>query len=94
MILFETVDKSAVRNNPELSLPPQFHIVNKKYKLKFRKRVGKSVNTKWDREKGDFISSFYQTERWLLNHYVSSKHFKMKSLNNVFKISKKGVWVA
>ena len=72
--------------------------------LKIDKPLKKGVITKCQKEEDDFISTVFIREkdgtfRTLLNlqyldEFVDCKHFKMESLEDVFKIIKNDVWMA
>ena len=69
-----------------------------------KKRLAKGVIIECEGDKGGFTSPTITRQkkdgsfRTILNlkhliYYVNYQHFKMESLNDVFKIIKKGVWV-
>ena len=73
--------------------------------LEINKLLKKGVITKCQKEEDDFISTVFIREKKdgtfrtilnlkYLNEFVEYKHFKMESLEDVFKIIKKDVWVA
>ena len=70
-----------------------------------KKLLDKDVIMECEPGKGGFISKVFIRQKKdgsfrtilnlkHLNHYVNYQHFKMKSLNDVFKIIKRGVWMA
>ena len=70
-----------------------------------KKLLAKGVTIECERDKGGFISTIFTRQKKdgsfrtilnlkHLNHYVNYQHFKMESLNDVFKIIKRGVWMA
>ena len=78
----------------------EIKIINKEIK----KVLDKGVIIECERDKGGFISTIFTRQKKdgsfrtilnlkHLNHYVNYQHFKMESLNDVFKIIKKGVWM-
>ena len=73
--------------------------------LEINKLLTKGVITICQKEEDDFISTVFIREKKdgtfrtilnlkYLNEFVEYKHFKMESLEDVFKIIKKDVWVA
>ena len=73
--------------------------------LEINKLLKKGVITKCQKEEDDFISTVFVREKKdgtfrtilnlkYLNEFVEYKHFKMESLEDVFKIIKKDVWKA
>ena len=73
--------------------------------LEINKLLKKGVITKCQKEEDDFISTVFIREKKdgtfrtilnlkYLNEFVEYKHFKMESLEDVFKIIKKDVWMA
>ena len=72
---------------------------------KIKKLLAKGVIIECERDKGGFISTIFTRQKKdgyvrtilnlkHLNHYVNYQHFKMQSLNDVFKNIKKGLWMA
>ena len=79
----------------------EIKIINKEIK----KLLNKGVIIECERDKSGFISTIFTRQKKdgsfrtilnlkHLNHYVNYQHFKMESLNDVFKIIKRGVWMA
>ena len=72
--------------------------------MEINKLLKKGVITKCEKEQDDFISTVFTREkkdgtfRTILNlkylhEFVEYKHFQMESLEDVFKIIKKDVWM-
>ena len=68
-----------------------------------KKLLAKGAIREYERGKGGFVSTVLTRQKKdgsfrtilnlkHLNQYVTYQHFKMESLNDVFKIIKKGVW--
>ena len=73
--------------------------------LEIDKLLKKGVITKCQKEEDNFISTVFIREKKdgtfrtifnlkYLNEFVEYKHFKMESLEDVFKIIKEDVWMA
>ena len=69
-----------------------------------KRLLGKGVTKECEREKGGFISRVFNRQiedgsfRTMLNpqhlnHHVNYRYFKMESLNDAFRILRKGVWM-
>ena len=96
------------KNKPQLVNVPKIpynaeekSIIN----LEIGKLLKKGVITKCQKEEDDFISTVFIREKKdgtfrtilnlkYLNEFVEYKHFKMESLENVFQIIKKDVWMS
>ena len=93
---------------PGISSAPKIRHCEQEIKIvntEIKKLLGKGVIIECERDKGGFILTIFTRQKKdgsfrnilnlkHLNHYVNYQHFKMKSLNDVFKIIKKGVWMA
>ena len=84
---------------------PHFEQEIKVMNTETKKLLAKGVIIECERDKGGFISTIFTRQKKdgsfrtilnlkHLNHYVNYQHFKMESLNDVFKIIKRGVWMA
>ena len=96
------------KNKPQLVNVPKIpHNAEEKsiINLEIHKLLKKGVITKCQKEEDDFISTVFIREKKdgtfrtilnlkYLNEFVEYKHFKMESLEDVFKIIKKVVWMA
>ena len=69
-----------------------------------KKLLAKGAIREYERGKGGFVSTVLTRQKKdgsfrtilnlkHLNQYVTYQHFKMESLNDIFKIIKKGVWM-
>ena len=100
--------KIDIKNKPQLTNVPKVrHNAEEKsiIKLEINKLLKKGVITKCQKEEDYFISTLFIREKKdgtfhtilnlkYLNEFVEYKHFKMESLEDVFKIIKKDEWMA
>ena len=96
------------KNKPQLANVPKIpHNIEEKSitNLEINKLLKKGVINKCQKEEDDFISTVFTREKKdgafrtilnlkYLNEFVEYKHFKMESLEDVFEIIKKDVWMA
>ena len=92
------------KNKPQLAnVPKILHNAEEKsiINLDINKLLKKGVNTKCQKEEGDFIFNVFTRDKKdgtfrtilnlkYLNEFVEYKHFKMEYVEDVFKIIKKG----
>ena len=100
--------KMEFKNKAQLvNLPKIPHYTEEKsiINLEINSLLKKGVITKCQKGEDDFISTVFIRKKMdgtfrtilklkYLNEFVEYKHFKMKSLEDVFKIIKKDVWMA